>query len=837
MRKFFYLILLISTQVLANSFQETLDKAHNLYDSEMYQEAYLEYKKITETDNQNFRALAYMGMGSSMYEVDGKEQESLDSYTIIADDDYLLRELSYPARVILYQRLGWLNDFFGNYPYSFKFTKLSIDTYEKHFETKINDDSFNEYCLALYNTAISFYDGTGIEQNYQSSFDYFNKSASICDEKESFNYIGVMYEQGTGVEQSFEKAIDFFLQSMEGELPSLYGKINYGFLLANGFGIEKNTEKAMQIFEEVIQSEEASYDEYLITLAEEYRDIILNNDETFAEKNMDYVNSFVCDQVLTNSKMGLDTSSSFQKCLNHAQNNNDYSSQYYMGYFYELGIGTNKDLNVAASWYNKSSSKSDDSKYNLAKLIQQGRLDNFQLEDAIILFEELKKSPLNNDIDKNYVIEANYELGLMYRHGVGVQKDLEKAKIYFEKIKDAENYYGKLSLKELDLIKAEKAGFYTTNNILNFFPAEFKGTFKWEKENKISDINNFKFDQINQVGVSNFLLEGSYEIENSKVDIRAYVDSNFNNIEIWETGSNQENESFDFNGTYVGFINKNFTNLNAFWIPYSSGDRGILNLERTNEIKSTNRDKDVSKNINWGKYYALVIGNNNYDHLISLETAIADANAVAEVLKNKYGFEIIDVIIDGDYKKIKGSLNNLKNIISPYDNLLIYYAGHGHEDFDTGFWIPVDGNDPVDDDDTFWISSNDISRAISKIPAKHILVIADSCYSGTLVERGSLNSNTKRKIDYYTNLLNKKARRAITSGANEPVVDGGGEGHSIFASAFLKILSNQNQIIEASELYTKIKKKVSDQVPQTPQYGLIPKSGDQGGEFIFVPIN
>ena len=40
MRKFFYLILLISTQVLANSFQETLDKAHQLYDSEMYEEAY-----------------------------------------------------------------------------------------------------------------------------------------------------------------------------------------------------------------------------------------------------------------------------------------------------------------------------------------------------------------------------------------------------------------------------------------------------------------------------------------------------------------------------------------------------------------------------------------------------------------------------------------------------------------------------------------------------------------------------------------------------------------------------------------------------------------------------
>ena len=78
-----------------------------------------------------------MGMGSSMYAIDGKEQESLDSYTIIADDDYLLRELSYPARVILYQRLGWLNDFFGNYPYSFKFTKLSIDTYENILKLKL----------------------------------------------------------------------------------------------------------------------------------------------------------------------------------------------------------------------------------------------------------------------------------------------------------------------------------------------------------------------------------------------------------------------------------------------------------------------------------------------------------------------------------------------------------------------------------------------------------------------------------------------------------------------------------------------------------------------------
>ena len=66
--------------------------------------------------------------------------------------------------------------------------------------------------------------------------------------------------------------------------------------LANGFGIEKNTEEAMKIFEEVIQSKLLMMN--ILFISRRYRDIILNNDETFAEKNMDYVNSFVADQVL-----------------------------------------------------------------------------------------------------------------------------------------------------------------------------------------------------------------------------------------------------------------------------------------------------------------------------------------------------------------------------------------------------------------------------------------------------------------------------------------------------------------------------------------------------------
>ena len=48
----------------------------------------------------------------------------------------------------------------------------------------------------------------------------------------------------------------------------------------------------------------------------------------------------------------------------------------------------------------------------------------------------------------------------------------------------------------------------------------------------------------------------------------------------------------------------------------------------------------AGEKIEFGKFHALVIGNNDYTKLPKLKTAIRDAEAVAEVLKGKYGFEV-----------------------------------------------------------------------------------------------------------------------------------------------------------------------------------------------------
>ena len=48
-----------------------------------------------------------------------------------------------------------------------------------------------------------------------------------------------------------------------------------------------------------------------------------------------------------------------------------------------------------------------------------------------------------------------------------------------------------------------------------------------------------------------------------------------------------------------------------------------------------------------------------------------------------------------------------------------------------GYWLPKDANTVESDDNTNWISNDDITNLLNKINAKHILVIADSCFSGS----------------------------------------------------------------------------------------------------------
>jgi formylglycine-generating enzyme required for sulfatase activity/uncharacterized caspase-like protein len=240
--------------------------------------------------------------------------------------------------------------------------------------------------------------------------------------------------------------------------------------------------------------------------------------------------------------------------------------------------------------------------------------------------------------------------------------------------------------------------------------------------------------------------------------------------------------------------------------------------------------------VDFGRYHALVVGINAYKNLPALETAVNDASAVADVLRQKYGFEVTLLLNPGRSEVIR-ALDKLRGELTERDNLLIYYAGHGVLDVeaDAGFWLSVDAEEGTRAD---WISIGAVTETVRAMSAKHIMVVSDSCYSGTLTRglTAEVKTGTERDVE-LRRLSGKRSRTALVSGGLEPVSDGGGDGHSVFTRAFLTALRESTEVLDGQQLFTAVRRSVVVKADQTPEYSDIRLAGHDGGDFLFVPVN
>ena len=251
------------------------------------------------------------------------------------------------------------------------------------------------------------------------------------------------------------------------------------------------------------------------------------------------------------------------------------------------------------------------------------------------------------------------------------------------------------------------------------------------------------------------------------------------------------------------------------------------------EDSSYQQKEKISKHPK-GRYYALIIGNNNYKYMRKLETAKQDSQDVMDILKYKFGF-ITHLLLDAKRSDIVSSINYYRKKLKEDDFFLLYYAGHGEFDkaANKAYWLPVDARR---DDDTNWIIVDTITSNIRRIASNHILVVADSCYSGTFTRSSVTDLGSgQNRYNYLQKMKRKSSRTLLASGGNEPVSDLGGKGHSVFAEAFMSGLKDMEQIeFTAEELFYKyIKERVAGNSEQTPEYNIIRNSGHDGGDFVF----
>jgi len=197
-------------------------------------------------------------------------------------------------------------------------------------------------------------------------------------------------------------------------------------------------------------------------------------------------------------------------------------------------------------------------------------------------------------------------------------------------------------------------------------------------------------------------------------------------------------------------------------------------------------------------YYALIIGINDYEFFTPLETPRNDAKEVAAVLHDQYAFKT-QVLLDATRDKILDALSQYRSDLHEDDNLLIYYAGHGYFDkpSDLAYWYPVEAGKAST---ARWINASEITGQTRAIAARHVLVIADSCYSGMMTRTVSPAIDAPLPRDeYIRKLLEQKSRHVLSSGGNEPVADrdtqGHPTGHSVFANVLLEALRDLRESV------------------------------------------
>lgn len=248
--------------------------------------------------------------------------------------------------------------------------------------------------------------------------------------------------------------------------------------------------------------------------------------------------------------------------------------------------------------------------------------------------------------------------------------------------------------------------------------------------------------------------------------------------------------------------------------------KGIASVEPTPESKKS-------------KYYALLIGIEDYKYnqanLVDLSNPIGDAEKLKSELVANYTFEEenITILKSPDRGDIINSFEQIANVLTEQDNLLIFYAGHGvwDEKLNIGYWL---SSDATTDSKTNWISNSTVRDYIAGLNTKHTLLISDACFSGSIFKTREVTNSID---DFgFSRLYKLPSRKAMTSGTLNTVPD-----DSKFMKYLLKALSaNEKEYFPSKQLFHEIEIAIINNTANVPQFGTIQNTGDEGGDFIFI---
>lgn len=229
-------------------------------------------------------------------------------------------------------------------------------------------------------------------------------------------------------------------------------------------------------------------------------------------------------------------------------------------------------------------------------------------------------------------------------------------------------------------------------------------------------------------------------------------------------------------------------------------------------------------------YYALLIAENEYknEQIPDLKKPAADLQLLYNTLVNQYSFEPdkIVTLVNATRVQILSALTQIGERVREGGSLFIFYAGHGDlqrfpDNSEKSYLIPQD----AEKGNIFtYINGMEFLDCLTFTKARHILVVADACFAGSLF-RGVGNSGNQSLSEKYKDI----SRRLLSSGNVKVVPD-----DSQFIPVFLNALQqNKSPFITAEKLVDSFKEQYNQQSNQQLQFLPIDFLKDQGGQFVF----
>jgi tetratricopeptide (TPR) repeat protein len=213
-----------------------------------------------------------------------------------------------------------------------------------------------------------------------------------------------------------------------------------------------------------------------------------------------------------------------------------------------------------------------------------------------------------------------------------------------------------------------------------------------------------------------------------------------------------------------------------------------------------------------GKRVALIIGNDAYG-ISPLKNAVNDARAMDEALRAS-NFRTI-LVENAKKSDMETKIGEFLDMLGPDDTALFFYAGHGVQIANENFLVPVD-----------FVPGNSISGAkfscmsvarifdeLARKRAKKNIVILDACRSNPVAEKYSLEAGLAQPQN-----PGKETYIAFSTGPGQVAADNPDGRNSWFTEALSEYVKQPALTLELNEVFTKVKKRVSDATEgrQTP---------------------